>query len=721
MRKFASFLIKYRRIIMPIMSFCIIVILLSSFIMMLTLEDGTFDENKKGNVPASASKYTTSAKVSNKGIKLEKTPKEHWDEIIAEKGNIKDYLDNEEELEKLMNAEIRSQYPKIEGAETELNGIVEFERHKENGQTVKLKFMELADFQSRIKNNNPDVENYYTLDESNNLLLGVVREITETVTSNDPEMQISGQGVTYEVNTKVINYKELIRKYSLPFQYLWSLIVVGDDKDFALELVDLIDGSQIIVGIYDNINTTRKETTTTYARQKKLDVTAEATCYTNYGNFIDMDSWEIEEELQETSYEVKKVVEIKENIPIIDVSKADVWVVDYSKEYEHQSASVVSNEVNEKDLEDEFHSSEPTIVSEKGDGSDLEYYDKFEDLLIEFKKDFKKEILETVQEEEEENGATKKLAVEKTEITYCETTIYYKDVNRHQKDEDTVYAQKYVTKFVINNPKVQKKTEEEIKNGTGQDNFVSILCEPEHSSARSKITYEVTSWLLELLESNPDTKNMIDLTKYLIYAVTEDDVYGSADYDFSEFETNGFTDVGGTIKGGSIQEKVWNALKALGYSDIAVSGAMGNIHYESGSFNPSAVEGGYTEDTGGIGICQWTNNHRGKTGRNAELRAFATSRGLAWQDEDIQVEFLIGELTKGGGADGYASYQLADTTELYRSHLACASAWIDAETTENATKAFCYSFERPKKEAAASSMPMRISYANQYYAMYAGK
>lgn len=65
------------------------------------------------------------------------------------------------------------------------------------------------------------------------------------------------------------------------------------------------------------------------------------------------------------------------------------------------------------------------------------------------------------------------------------------------------------------------------------------------------------------------------------------------------------------IYGDTIQEKVWWALKDCSFSDEQVAGAMGNIHVESDGFCPTRVEYGYDENTGGIGLCQWTNAGRG--------------------------------------------------------------------------------------------------------------
>lgn len=763
MNKITSFFSRHWKILIPIMAVIFIVIILSSAVMLITLDDGTYKEGDMGNVPYAASTYVKSIKFTEDGIKFiythtdettgeeiseEKTSSEMaqitWDEMKENGSTVENYLDSVDELEKLMNAEIITQYPKLDNV-TGLNGTIEFERRKSDGTIVKLQFINLETFNSYIEEKKTDVVNYYTLDDSGNVLIGVVDETTETLNSNDEEMELSeysdslsdtnkrSEGnyskTEYNVYSKSINYKSAVDKYTMPFQYLWSIIVIGDDKGVGLELADLVENSQIVISIFDNITTTVNESTYTYHKEKKVDVSATATANTNYGKYTKDDSWEKADEWKtDTDYEIKHVITYKNNTPIVDLTKADVWVVDYSKEYDYESSTQTSQENNERILDDTEYveDSDSPKSSFSGDGSDLDRYDKFKgklsDLTKELEKDVKKNVT-LVSVNEIVNGVlethVKELTMS-TGITSCKGNYYTHQVDKKEVDVSTTYSQNYVAKTPINNPKVEKKTEEEIKNGTGQDNFVTILSDSNHTNARRKITEEVTSWFFELLEENPDTVNMVDLTSYLLYKVTGDENRFNNSYDFSIYANNAFSFAGGGIYNGTIQEKVWFALKDLGYSDIAAAGAMGNIHYESGSFDPNRVEGGYTEETGGIGICQWTNNKRGSTGRNTNLRNYAASKGTTWQDENIQVAFLIGELTKGGGADGYASYQLMTTTKYYGSSLATATAWENAESVEDATKAFCYTFERPGVNYAASSMATRISYAQMYYSQYQG-
>lgn len=743
------------RVFKIILVLCLIFfVLIPTIIYYITLDDALYKDGDMSSTPYVASVYTSNVNFSEEGMKFsytdeitgvteEKTSSEMaqilWEEMSDRDNNLKNYLDEVGELEKLMKAELITQFPKIRNKNVALNGTVEFKRYKTDGKSDMLEYMDKEKFDKLIDEENIDVVKYFTLDEQHNLLIGIVDETIEFLETDDPDVDPSDYSSAladvdisngkcekkyYNVRAKIINYKDIISKYTMPFQYLWSLIVIGDNKSIGLQLVDLIEKSKIIISIYDNITTTTDENVYTYDREKKVTINAQAVASTSFGDYGRSVSNE-SEKWKENSYFVTYKMIYDANVPVIDVEKADVWIVDYSKEYKNQASTVIDEGEIEKDLGDDSNyiaDGENPVKSLIGDGSDLPYYNNFKVILEELKSELE-DYLSKIPERTV-NNVVETLTVNSIEITSCEATYEKRNINKRQIKTVTEAQQKYIAKASVNNPKIDRESTE--------PNFVTIMLKPEHAQARHKITYEITSWLIELLESNPDTKNMVDLTKYLMYVVTGNNRYGITEYDFFVYEGEGFTSITGSIYGDdlygqsyygdSIQEKVWFMLKDLGYSDIAVAGAMGNIHYESGSFNPLAVEVGYTETTGGIGICQWTNNNRGAVGRNTNLRAYAASKGKDWTDELIQLEFLRGELTPpGGGADGYASYQLVNTKRIYGSSLACPSAWIDATNISDATMAFCYSFERPGKTYAESSMSRRIAYAEQYYNLYTGR
>lgn len=199
--------------------------------------------------------------------------------------------------------------------------------------------------------------------------------------------------------------------------------------------------------------------------------------------------------------------------------------------------------------------------------------------------------------------------------------------------------------------------------------------------------------LFKLLSESEDTQSYERLMRYLLYLLTGND-YGVTEFDFNEFLNGSFSNVSG-LYGNTAQEKVWWALIDAGYSAEAAAGVLGNIEAESG-FNEASIEGG---SGAGFGLCQWTG------GRRTQLESYAASKGVAPSDLDTQIEFLLAEITPGGGANGYAKYQLSS----YNGY--SASDWKNASTPEDAATAFCWTFERP----GIPRMDVRTSAARRYY------
>ena len=133
MGNIVGFFNKHWKIFIPIIVVIIIVIILSSAVMYITLDDGTYKEGDMGNVPYAASTYIKSIKFTEDGIKFiythtdektgellseTKTSSEMaqivWDEMYKSGTTVGNYLDSVEELEELMNAEVITQYPKLD-------------------------------------------------------------------------------------------------------------------------------------------------------------------------------------------------------------------------------------------------------------------------------------------------------------------------------------------------------------------------------------------------------------------------------------------------------------------------------------------------------------------------------------------------------------------------------------------------------------------------------
>ena len=155
-----------------------------------------------------------------------------------------------------------------------------------------------------------------------------------------------------------------------------------------------------------------------------------------------------------------------------------------------------------------------------------------------------------------------------------------------------------------------------------------------------------------------------------------------------------------------IKKYVWDSLIGAGYSNIATAAVMGNIEWESG-FDTDKIEVG---NGIGFGLCQWS------YGRRTALENYAASMNKNPGDLGIQMTFLLAELTPGGGAGGYASYQLGgQSSSRYDGNSYTADDWEDSNDVNKATVAFMALFERPSYDPSVNHLSKRKESSNYYY------
>ena len=130
----------------------IIIILLASAVYFITVDDGTFKEDDWTTPGWGVAQNVNSVVASSDGsLSTSYTAQELWDKMIEENGRVDEYLDGPEELAKLMNAEIVTQYPDTRANPDEeinwdeildinsndkLQGIIKFKRNLTTGTTV---------------------------------------------------------------------------------------------------------------------------------------------------------------------------------------------------------------------------------------------------------------------------------------------------------------------------------------------------------------------------------------------------------------------------------------------------------------------------------------------------------------------------------------------------------------------------------------------------------
>jgi surface protein len=166
------------------------------------------------------------------------------------------------------------------------------------------------------------------------------------------------------------------------------------------------------------------------------------------------------------------------------------------------------------------------------------------------------------------------------------------------------------------------------------------------------------------------------------------------DADWAELYNITTYDTATVLVGGSADLTIWVYFKNQGYSDEAVAGILGNLHWESGGLDSSLIEAG---SGAGHGLAQWTGSRW--SGVNG-LQSYANSRGVEWTDFATQLDFLNWELEHGGQWLGATSLnQFKNMTDV-----------------ATATETFMNAFERP----GIPHLEERKSLAQSYYEKYHG-
>lgn len=672
---------------------------------------------------------------------------------------IKYDVDDYKKLEYLMNAELVTKAPYIESLlpTNNINGRIFFDRYIDGKtQPIRLKYINEQSFNKLVENNDSNILNFFTMTDSNEVKIAYYEIEEVSVTTNDStvdvntyDSRVTNDAPTFsskKFKTKNVPYTTMVpEKYSMPFEYLWAFLVMSEDYDFVKSLADLAYNSEIVISIYDNILENTIETEYTYdtyeqeysqVKKKKTEEITELDQqslwqlyregYTPVGSTDEQtkDLGTVDSEYPKkivstgdpTSYSVKKKIYTYANTIEMKVTYANVWIAEYKTEYNNYSDghkytsgipdSTQNTEIGEDSQKEKENSRNTDVELEIKETVNNE-----RDVELDFKSILNDSIVK------------KKVKEKVTErVTYIGdtwTTIW--NSKQNIKEDTYLYSSTYV-----NNPDattIREKTkiygEFDTKGHQIGENFCSLF----KDLPTKQYIIENREWLMDILEENPETADMIDLTKYLLNIAAQKKYYELDGFSFEEiFNTTKI----GILYGGSTEEKLWFALLDAGYSKIAAAGVLGNIYAESGirsdnlenskesiigmtdsEYTEAVNNGTYTkfiEDKAGYGLAQWTSS-----GRKEGLYLFAQSKGTTIDDVDMQIEYLLGEISQTGGANGFATFQMGIDKQGYN-----YLSWKDATTIEEAAMAFCYVFERPK----GTEHQDREVYAKMYYDRY---
>lgn len=624
-------------------------------------------------------------------------------------------------LKKMIEAAYITQYPDLRSAdkigtevpENEFQGAIRFIRNNDDGTQKLLEYIPLGDENEVnattlyglinqangasgvsewvVQSARNSVKNYFSIDVNGNLIVAKwTQTITRTATASYETQYASDsdeidylsldkqnlrdfeESNTYEYSAHSINYKSSISKYSMPFNYLWAFLVCGRDEDFVSKFADLVLDSKIEISIYDYVEEKETEVITSYNDNRwESTRVSERNVVNGQAQTPVVGDWSdkvLKTTVRNCKLDYNKVY--SDNLVVVPTN-LDIWYMKYSVKYVYE----VEDSGEESDL-----------VRSESAGSTVE------------------QIIDGTWEEinpgVEQKTDTRVESKPNQATTY---SMYHSIEHKYTLDGD---------------PEVQEKTDPELEEGDeGYPNFCTLYL---NSIAKRNIE---EGWLIEILESNADTVNMVDLTKYLFQYYLTGRNYGMEAFNFeSLYPTNSING----LYGGTLEEQIWFALLDEGYSKEAIAGVLGNLKQESGiktnnlqntyekvigmsdeEYTEAVNNGKYKQfetDCAGYGLAQWTSE-----GRKSGLLSFAHDKGADIDDASLQIEYLIGEISVNGGAGGRAKFQMGVVRDGYS-----YNSWLNASTPEEAAVAFCKVFER----AGAEALDNRKSYAKEFYDKY---
>lgn len=170
------------------------------------------------------------------------------------------------------------------------------------------------------------------------------------------------------------------------------------------------------------------------------------------------------------------------------------------------------------------------------------------------------------------------------------------------------------------------------------------------------------------------------------------------------------------LVGKTVEEQIWNYLKAQIGNEYGVAGLMGNIYAESGlksnnlqnsyekklgytdeTYTAAVDNGSYTNfahDSAGYGLCQWT-----YWSRKQNLLDYSKQTKRSIGDLEMQLDFLFIELNK--------------------SYPTVLNALKSAASVADASNEVLLKFERPKNQSV-ENQKKRASYGQIFYDQFAG-
>lgn len=512
-------------------------------------------------------------------------------------------------VKSMLNAAIVTIYPDLrnkaeignEVPNSEVQGIIKLKRKKkemsENAEGEYLQYISMEQYNDLKKNNSKDIFDYFTIDNSGQILIaGYERKTVEPQKvdyGGDPHPDnvndFSEKSVDKMTDVR-INYIQQVEKYAMSFDLLWTLLVYSNDENFIIDLAKSVLNSEIVITVCDNV--TEKDVEDVYTYVKNVKINENATLYDTTEEKPRISNKYSDDKKNETKYmyKITNKSHYEYNNPSIAITYADTWAMKYEATVKKSSKDNTNKTNNEEKADNQYKEYFAENVS---DFDSLENMSKwkadFENKLNEAYKNEIEENQKKIEEQEEKKNAEKQKSQSwiqefiQSSMQKALEQIAKFDLKYNIKDGKLKYLERLTDKKRTVTTKTKEikyelqpgKNEGKFGKDTNENSFASVLI---RNPKAKKALEDAREWMFEAIEAQESICDMEDMLKYLFQEVYN--IYlgvNEEDFSFDEYGKNPYTIVGNfdilvEFVGRQENSRLWEYLYGSGfYNEMYVS------------------------------------------------------------------------------------------------------------------------------------------------------
>ena len=201
-----------------------------------------------------------------------------------------------------------------------------------------LSYKPYDEFTDLISSGDKSALNYFSLDSNNNMVVAGWETLDISVTVEQlsgfpsPEPIPEPRAEEYsKLIEKKVDYINQVSNYTVPFSFLWSLLVYGNDEKFVNDFAQLVIDTEIVLGCYDATTIQAPTYTYTYTKEYKINNTARVGEYSPTEGKSPATAGS--ETVIENEYQVTEKHTLKTDNPSLKVKYANTWTAIYNNEY----------------------------------------------------------------------------------------------------------------------------------------------------------------------------------------------------------------------------------------------------------------------------------------------------------------------------------------------------------------------------------------------------